>query len=43
VREDWNPDALKGKDQEIAKAERFYRDSAMNAAADLIRLLDVPS
>jgi hypothetical protein len=43
VRKEWNRDALERKDREIAEAERFYRDSAMNAAAELIRLLDVPS
>ena len=43
VRKEWNRDALDGKDREIADAERFYRDSAMTAAAELIRLLDVPS
>jgi len=43
VREAWAPEALKRKDHEIAEAEQFYRDSAMNAAAELIRLLDVPS
>jgi len=43
MRKEWNRDALEGKDREIAEAERFYRDSAMKAAAELIRLLDVPS
>ena len=43
VRKEWNRDALDRKDREIAEAERFYRDSAMTAAAELIRLLDVPS
>jgi hypothetical protein len=43
VRKEWNQDALKVKDREIEDAERFYRDSAMSAAAELIRLLDVPS
>jgi hypothetical protein len=43
LREDWNPEIIKGKDQQIAEAERFYRDAAMNAAAELIRLLDIPS
>jgi len=43
VRKEWNREALQRKDKEIAEAEQFYRDSAMNAAAALIRLLDVPS
>jgi len=43
VRKEWNRDALERKDQEIAEAERFYRDSAMNAAAKLVRLLDMAS
>jgi hypothetical protein len=43
VRKEWNRDALEQKDREIAEAERFYRDSAMSAAAELVRLLDVPS
>jgi len=43
VRKEWNRGALEEKDREIAEAERFYRDSAMSAAAELIRLLDAPS
>jgi hypothetical protein len=43
VRKEWNLEALERKDREIAEAEQFYRDSAMNAAAELIRLLDVSS
>jgi len=43
VRKEWNRDALDRKDREIAEAELFYRDSAMTAAAELIRLLDLPS
>jgi hypothetical protein len=43
VRKEWSRDALERKDREIAKAEQFYRDSAMNAAAELVRLLAVPS
>src|SRR5215470_4421033 len=39
VRNEWNREALKSKDIEIAEAEQFYRVSAMNAAAELIRLL----
>ena len=31
------------KDREIAEAEQFYRETALNAAAELLRLLDVPS
>lgn len=41
VRKEWNEDALKEKDRQITEAEKFYRKSAMNAAAKLIRLLDV--
>jgi hypothetical protein len=43
VRENWSPEALKRKDREIAEAEQFYRETALNAAAELLRLLDVPS
>jgi len=43
VRKEWSPDALKRKDKEIAEAEAFYRDSAFNAATELIRLLETPS
>jgi hypothetical protein len=43
VRKEWNREALAQKDKEIAEAEQFYRGSAVNAAAELIRLLDVPS
>ena len=43
MRREWNRDALERKGQDIVAAEQFYRDSAMNAAAVLIRLLDVPS
>ena len=43
VRDNWGPEALKRKDREIAEAEQFYRETALNAAAELLRLLDVPS
>src|SRR5277367_1742041 len=43
VRKEWNRDALERMDREIAEVERLYRDSAMSAAAELIRLLDVRS
>jgi hypothetical protein len=43
VRKEWSPEALKRKDEEITEAEDFYRDSAINAATELIRLLDTPS
>jgi DNA-directed RNA polymerase subunit RPC12/RpoP len=43
VRKEWNREALERKDKEIAEAERIYRNSAMTAAAELIRLLDMPS
>jgi hypothetical protein len=43
VRREWNQEALKRKDQEIAEAEEFHRDAAMNAAVELIRLLETPS
>ena len=36
----WNREALQRKDREIEEAERFYRDSATKAAAELIRLLE---
>lgn len=43
VRKEWSPDVLKRKDKEIAEAEDFYRESAINAATELIRLLETPS
>lgn len=43
VRKEWHPDALRRKDKEIVEAEQFYRDSATNAAVELIRLLDASS
>jgi hypothetical protein len=43
VRKEWNQEALRRKDEEIAEAEQFYRDTAMNAAVELIRLLEAPS
>ena len=43
VRREWSPDALKRKDKESTEAEDFYRDSAINAATKLIRLLETPS
>jgi len=42
VRKEWSPEALKRKDKEITEAEDFYRDSAIKAATELIRLLDTP-
>ena len=43
VRREWSPDVLKRKDKEIAEAEDFYRESAINVATELIRLLETPS
>lgn len=43
VRKEWSPEALHRKDKEIADAEDFYRDMAINAATELIRLLENPS
>ena len=43
VRKEWSREALPRKDQEIAAAEQLYRDSAVNAATELIRLLERPS
>ena len=42
-RKEWNREALEQKDREIADAEQYYRDDAINAATELIRLLDSPS
>jgi DNA-directed RNA polymerase subunit RPC12/RpoP len=39
-RKEWNAEALKRKDLEIEEAERMYRESAMTAAGELIRLLN---
>lgn len=43
VRKEWNREALERKDKEIAEAEQHYRHDAVNAAVELIRLLEVPS
>ena len=43
ARKEWSLDALKRMDKEITEAEDFYQDGAMNAAAELIRLLERPS
>lgn len=43
IRKEWNPEALVRKDKEIAEAEQFYREKAINAATELIRLLENPS
>jgi hypothetical protein len=43
VRKEWSPEALERKDKEIAGAEDFYRETAVNAATELIRLLEGPS
>jgi DNA-directed RNA polymerase subunit RPC12/RpoP len=43
VREEWSPDALTRKDREITEAEDLYRNSAINAASELIRLLETRS
>ncbi len=43
VRKEWNRESLERMDREIADAERLYRDSAMSAATELIRLLEISS
>jgi len=43
VRQHWSPDALERKDREIADAEKFYRDTAIEAATRLLQILEVPS
>jgi hypothetical protein len=43
VRQYWRLDALERKDREIAQAEQCYRDTAVKDAAELIRLLEIPS
>ncbi len=43
VRQYWNAESLKRKDREIAEAEQFYRESAMNAATELLRAIEIPS
>lgn len=43
VRKEWSSKALKHKDHEIADAEEFYREAAIKAAAELVRLLEHPS
>jgi hypothetical protein len=43
VRQYWNGESLKRKDREIAEAEQFYRESAMNAATELLRAIEIPS
>jgi hypothetical protein len=42
VRKEWSPDALRRKDKEIAEAEDFYREGAISAATELLRLLETP-
>ena len=42
-RKEWNRKALERKDREIWHAEQFYRDTAIKAATELIRLLERPS
>jgi hypothetical protein len=43
VRQQWSAEALERKDREIVEAEQTYRDSAIEAATELVRLLEVPS
>jgi hypothetical protein len=43
VQKEWSSAALEHKDKEISEAEDFYRGSAIDAATELIRLLDTPS
>jgi hypothetical protein len=40
LRNSWSPEALEGKDREIAEAEDFYRSSAVDAATLIVRLLE---
>ena len=39
VRQYWNADALAGKDVEIALAERQWREAAVDASKELLKLL----
>jgi DNA-directed RNA polymerase subunit RPC12/RpoP len=41
-RKQWDPEALQRKDREIEDAERFYRDIAIEAATEAIRLIQAP-
>jgi hypothetical protein len=43
VRQHWSPEALELKDREIRDAENIYRDSAIEAATQLLYLLEIPS
>ena len=44
IRKEWNPEALVRKDKEIAEAEQFYREKAINAATDyFVAYLKIPS
>jgi hypothetical protein len=43
VRQYWNPESLKLKDREIATAEQLYRENAVTAVTELLRLLEIPS
>ena len=43
VRQHWRPEALKLKDREIAEAERFFRETAVEAATRLIEMIEIPS
>ena len=41
-RKHWNHEALERKDRELEDSEPFYRESAIKAATELIRLLEAP-
>jgi hypothetical protein len=43
VRQKWSPEALERKDRDISEAEKFYRDTAIEAATRLLQMLEVPS
>ena len=43
ARREWSAEALERKDREITEAEDFYRNTAIDAANELVRLLETPS
>jgi hypothetical protein len=43
VRQQWSAEALDRKDREIANAEIRYREVAMEGAARLLQLIEIPS
>jgi hypothetical protein len=43
VRQHWSREALESKEREIAEAEDYYHDTAIEAAYRLVQILEDPS